>query len=183
MPLDIAVLDCSNYPQLVVVEETNLDDDKKRWEKDEPDSAKVFSHIGVREGEPDAYVGEVLEALCKNRQFERGLQGIFERVFRSGRQFEREYPEGRGSNGDMRVYRKGDEIQFYVSLQPKRLYRKNRDGLKCWTGAAWRAVTEMHEHAGPTREHIAKFYMKEISAAVQRPFSSDSQVDLELFRA
>ena len=83
MPLDIAVLDCSNYPQLVVVEETNLEDDKKRWEKDEPESAKVFDHIGVRghDSAPDSYVGDALAVLCQNRQFERGLQEILERVF------------------------------------------------------------------------------------------------------
>lgn len=186
MPLHITILDSSNYPQLVVVEETTIEQDRAKWEQEKEGAidkpTKVFDHIQCYNSQGSGEVLDIINSLCKMYQFNRQFRSILGQVFQAGRNYERKYPEGRGSQNDKRVYRDGDEIEFFVAMQPDRLYRKSKAGLVAWTGTTWSTVPNMSGHAGPADERIARSYLKEISKAVEQSLA-DEQIEQVLFAA
>lgn len=164
MALNIAVLDCSNYPQLVVVDEQTIEEDRKKWEKDGSDPSRVFEHLQVHGSHGEDAAVDVFASLCKMREMERELEHILGEVFAAGRRFERAYPEGRGSCADKRVYRPdGSEVEFFVSMFPSVLFRKDLTGLAQWIGTAWQVVESISPKAVPVEEVNALYYLQNIA--------------------
>ena len=165
MPLHIVVLDCSNYPQLLVVEEQTVEADRAKWEKtegrDKPN--RVFEHIDCYADHGNGQMLDVISSLCSIRQFERQFESVLDQVFRAGRRFERQYPEGRGSVGDKRVYHEGDELEYFVDMDRNELYRRSKTGLASWTGDRWLVAEQLSDGCYPVDESTAKFYLKSIS--------------------
>jgi hypothetical protein len=99
--LDIVFLDCSNYPQVVLVEETDQEQSKAKWEREAMGGTKVFRHLTLTENHSiPSQVLDSLRAFEGISQMERGLEEVIRRAFDVGRQFERTYPDGKGSQMD-----------------------------------------------------------------------------------